>query len=304
MDSDERQTMHMLNYPDVSQTDAFIVEFDGAIEAHMDWTRRILRCAVLHTPPGDDVMSPVAHTLCRFGHWFRLNAEYFRELDSSSVPHVEELHQAMHDAMRCICADVMKGNPGKISDLDAFERSQSELLMLLARLKTLCISNAVRHDPLTGLPLRYGIERDYALCMKDARRNHTRVYVVLIDVDHFKRINDEHGHPAGDMVLQHLAGTLRSVLRDNEPLYRFGGEEFLWLMRCDTPFVAERSAGRLLSTIRETPAEADGIRIALTVTLGLAEAAENEEISSAIKRADVALYQGKNEGRDRYVIAS
>ncbi len=285
-----------------SHTDKFIVEFDAAIEAHMNWTRRILRCAVLHTPPGDDVMSPIAHMLCQFGHWFRLNTERFEELDSESVPQVEMLHQSMHDAMRSICKDVMKGSAGLEADLEKFERSQSELLTLLARLKTLCISNAVRHDPMTGLPLRHGIERDYALCMKDARRNHTRVYVVLIDVDHFKRINDEYGHPAGDLALQQLANTLKSVLRDNEPLYRFGGEEFLWLMRCDSAMEAEKSASRLVSTIRETPI--DGLLIPMTVTLGLAQAGELEELSSAIKRADVALYQGKMDGRDRFVIAS
>ena len=297
--------MHMLNLSPAGQTDSFIVEFDAAIEAHMDWTRRILRCAVLHTPPGEDVMSPVSHTLCRFGHWFSQNVEYFRELDSESVPHVEDLHQAMHDAMRNICADVMNGVPGKESDLLAFEHAQSELLTLLARLKTLCISIAVRHDPLTGLPLRHGIERDFSLCMKDARRKRTRVYIVLIDVDHFKRINDLHGHPTGDLVLRHLAGTLRLCLRDNDPLYRFGGEEFLWLMRCESAEEAEKSAIRLIASIRATPAIIAGLPspIQMTVTLGLASAGEDEELASAIKRADVALYQGKRDGRDRLVIA-
>ena len=298
--------MSMLNLSLTGQTDSFIAEFDAAIEAHMDWTRRILRCAVLHTHPGEDVMSPVAHTLCHFGHWFRLNTEYFEELDGESALHVESLHKAMHDAMRSICADVMNGNAGKEADLQAFEHAQSELLMLLARLKTLCISHAVRHDPLTGLPLRHGIERDFALCMKDARRSHTLVYVSLIDVDHFKRINDDHGHPAGDLVLRHLADMLRLSLRDNEPLYRFGGEEFLWLMRCTSADEAEKSASRLLAAIRATPVSIANLAtpIALTVTLGLVRAGENEEISSAIRRADVALYQGKKDGRNRFVIAS
>ncbi len=109
------------------------------------------------------------------------------------------------------------------------------------------------NDPLTGLPLRYGIESDFDHCQKDALRNHSLLYVVMIDIDHFKRINDSYGHPVGDMVLRHLAGTLKQNLRGNEPLYRYGGEEFLWLMQCKSVEEAKQSAHRLLSTIRTTP---------------------------------------------------
>ena len=162
----------------------------------------------------------------------------------------------------------------------------------------------MRNDPLTGLPLRYGIESDFTHCQKDVQRNHSLLYVVMIDVDHFKRINDSYGHPVGDMVLRHLAGTLKQSLRGNEPLYRFGGEEFLWLMQCKSAGEAEQSAHRLLTTIRTTPVPIpDNPPVTLTVTLGLAQVGEQEELSSAIQRADVALYEGKKSGRDRYVFA-
>jgi diguanylate cyclase len=292
--------------PDFSpETDTFIAEFDAAIEAHMEWTRRILRCAVLHTSPGEDVLAPMAHTLCRFGRWFISNRAHFEAIDVDSARHVEEVHQAMHDSIRTICTDVMTGRPGQNADLEAFEHSQSELLTLLARLKTLTLSNAVRHDPLTGLPLRYGIENDFTLCQKDSKRTHTLLYVVMIDIDNFKRINDNHGHQVGDMALSHLADALKRAMRSNEPLYRFGGEEFLWLMRCDSAEDAEQSARRIVTTVRTTPVPIpDGGSLALTVTLGLAQVGEQEDMSSAIKRADVALYEGKNGGRDRYVIAN
>lgn len=290
--------------PDLShETNTFISEFDAAIEAHMEWTRRILRCAVLHTSPGEDVLAPMAHELCRFGRWFLLNRAHFESIDTDSVQCVEAAHQTMHDAIRAICADVMTGRAGQNADLIAFEQSQSELLTLLAKLKTLTLSNAVRLDHLTGLPLRYGIENDFTLCQKDAKRTGTLLYAAMIDIDHFKRINDSHGHPVGDMVLCQLANTLKGTLRSNEPLYRFGGEEFLWLMRCKSLEEAEQSARRIVTTIRTTPVLiTDGESLALTVTLGLALVGEQEEMSSAIKRADVALYEGKNGGRDRYVI--
>jgi len=290
--------------PELSaETDTFIAEFDAAIEAHMEWTRRILRCVVLRTSPGQDVLAPMAHTLCRFGRWFQLNREHFDAIDVNSVRRVEVVHQAMHDAIRSICADVMTDRPGQSADLEAFEQSQSELLTLLAKLKTLTLSSAVRHDHLTGLPLRYGIENDFTLCQKDANRTHSLLYVVMIDADHFKLVNDTYGHSVGDLVLCHLANTLKVALRSNEPLFRFGGEEFLWLMRCKSAEEADQSARRIVTTIRKTPTPiANSEPLELTVTLGLAQVGVQEDLSSAIKRADAALYEGKKGGRDCYVI--
>jgi diguanylate cyclase (GGDEF)-like protein len=210
----------------------------------------------------------------------------------------------MHDAIRSLCTQVMAGQPGLNGDLDQFETSQAELINLLAKYKTLILSNAVRHDPLTGLPLRYNIENDFALCQKEAQRNRTLLYVVMIDVDHFKSINDNHGHQVGDQVLRHLAGTLKQGLRGNEPLYRFGGEEFVWLLKCKSPEEARKSARRILASVGTTPVPIEnGETLRLTITMGLALVGETEDLSSAIKRADSAMYEGKQSGRNRFVIA-
>ena len=287
------------------ETEIFINEFDAAIETHLEWTRRILRCAVLHTSPDEDMLSSSAHELCRFGQWFRLNKDRFDEIDVEAVQHVEVVHKAMHDAIRSICVNAMNGIAGKESELKKFEESQSELLTVLAKYKTLMLSNAVRRDPLTGLPLRYGIESDFTLCRNDATRSRSLLYVVMIDIDHFKRINDHFGHPAGDAALQHLSNTLKRSLRSKEPLYRFGGEEFLWLLRCDSAEEAEQSAQRIVATISSTPVILPDVPpLVMTVTLGLALVDELDDVTSAIKRADLALYKGKHEGRNRYVIAS
>lgn len=287
-----------------ADTDNFVAELDSAVEAHMNWTRRIVRCAILRTAPGEDMFHPEAHILCRFGAWFKANRERFEALDAAATERVEAVHQTMHDAIRSICTHILEGQVGHSADLDTFEASQSELTTLLARFKTLSLSKAVRYDPLTELPLRYGIEKDFALCQKEAGRNNTLLYVVMIDVDHFKAVNDTYGHLVGDRVLRHLAGTLKRKLRGNEPLYRFGGEEFLWLLKCGSPEAAEQTAHRVVTTIASTPVRiADEKFLTLTVTLGLAHADLQEELSSAITRADHALYEGKRSGRNRYVIA-
>lgn len=285
-------------------TEAFIGELDAAVEAHMDGTRRIIRCAVLHTMPGDDVLDPLAHALCGFGAWFTENRMQFEALDPAAAQRVETAHRAMHDAIRSICNHVMAGEPGHPEELDAFEACQAELSGLLAQFKTLILSQAVRHDPLTDLPLRYGIENDFALCQKEARRTRTLLYVVMIDIDHFKRVNDTYGHPTGDRVLRQLAATLKQTLRANEPLYRYGGEEFLWLLKCQTPAEAKQSARRVLASVGTTPIQiAENETLRLTITLGLARTGETEDFASALKRADLALYEGKHSGRNRFVFA-
>lgn len=270
----------------------------------MEWTSRILRCAVLRSTPGKDVLDPMAHTLCRFGVWFMANRGHFEALDAPAARRVEAAHQTMHDAIRSLCTQIMAGATGYPIDLDRFEQSQSELIGLLAHFKTLILSSAARSDPLTGLPLRYGIENDFALYQKEARRNRTLLYVVMIDVDHFKLVNDTYGHPVGDKVLRHLVSILKGTLRSNEPLYRFGGEEFLWLLKCKSAEEAEQSARRVLTTIGTTPVPiTDNKSLTLTVTLGMAQVGASEDLSSAISRADLALYEGKESGRNRFVVA-
>jgi len=291
--------------PDLSaETDSLVAELDAAVEAHMDWSRRILRCAVLRSTPGADVLDPMAHTLCRFGAWFTANRGEFEALDATSARRLDEVHRTMHDAIRVLCNQIMAGQAGQNGDLDKFEASQSELINLLANFKTLILSNAVRQDALTGLPLRYGIENDFMLYQKEARRNRTLLYVAMIDVDHFKSVNDTYGHPTGDRVLRHLADTLKQTLRSDEPLYRYGGEEFLWLLKCKSPEEAKQSARRVLAAVGTTPVPIQDDQILrMTITLGLAPAGEDEDLASVIKRADQALYEGKRSGRNRYVFA-
>lgn len=287
-----------------ADTDAFVAELDAAVESHLGWTRRILRCAVLRVMPGEEVLHPLAHTLCRFGTWFAANRRHFEALDADACQRVEAVHQTMHGAIRSICTHILAGQPGHDADLDAFEASQAELIALLANFKTVTLSGAVRADPLTGLPLRHRIEEDFVRCRKEAGRNRSLLYVAMIDVDHFKAVNDSYGHLAGDRVLRHLADTMKRTMRGNEPLYRFGGEEFLWLLQCRTPEEAKLSARRVLATVGTTPVPlSEDETLRMTITLGLAQTGEHETLASAIERADQALYEGKRSGRNRYVFA-
>jgi diguanylate cyclase len=288
---------------DLSQELAgFITELDAAVEAHMNWTRRVLRCAVLRTSPGEDVLAPLAHTLCRFGRWFTLRQSDFEKLSVQKTRRLLAVHQAMHDAIRSICTDVLDGRPGQSSNIDAFEQTQTELIFLLAEFKTQFLATATQYDELTGLALRHGIEEEFIQLQQLCKRNKLLLHVALIDVDNFKRINDSYGHPAGDIVLRHLAGTLKHNIRPGEPLYRYGGDEFLLLMQTESLDEAVSAAERLISVVRNAPVHIPQ-SLALTITMGLSLVRDGEELHSVIERVDRALFQAKKAGRDRYVIA-
>jgi len=286
----------------VDEAKCFIVELDKAVEAHLDWTRRVMRCAVLHTSPGDDVLAVDAHTLCRFGHWFSAQKHHFEKLDAQKTHEIDVVHQTMHGAIRQICNCILDGHPGNSTDVDVFEKAQSDLIRLMAWFKTEFLAEAMGHDPLTGLPMRLGLAEAYMHLQKQCNRDRNLLYVGLIDADHFKSVNDNYGHTVGDMALRHLANTLKGVLRLHEPLFRYGGEEFLVLMQCESPEAAAMAAKRIVNRVGEVPMLLPSAQLVLTVTLGMAQASLDGSMDEVIERADKALYAGKHAGRNRYVI--
>jgi diguanylate cyclase len=284
--------------------DNFIRELDAAVETHLGWTRRVMRCAVLHTSPGEDVLDPVAHTLCYFGRWFVSRQADFENLDARKTQRIIVVHRTLHDAIRSICANVLAGSPGNSADLDDFEQTQTELIKLLAEFKTQILSAAAHQDQLTGLPLRFGIEQEFVRLQKLRERHRLLLYVAMIDIDHFKQVNDTYGHQVGDAALRHVADILKSNLRDNDMLFRFGGEEFLMLMLAGSSGESAAASERLVNAVRSTPFSIPKrTPLTLTVTMGISGAAENERLATVLARADRALYEGKSTGRDRYAFA-
>ena len=152
-------------------------------------------------------------------------------------------------------------------------------------------------DSLTGLPNRRGalaaIEEGWA---RPGTRSHA---ALLVDIDHFKTINDTHGHAAGDAVIQMLGSALRGCLRPGDVAARLGGDEFLIFARdCDLPS-AEKLAQRLLEAVRTTA----GSPIPFAVSVGISAAtAADASFDVLYRRADTALYRAKAEGKNRYAV--
>ncbi len=155
------------------------------------------------------------------------------------------------------------------------------------------LRDAARHDPLTGLPNRRAWEERLDQELARGRRSGLGLCLALLDLDHFKAVNDGHGHDAGDRLLAGVADAWRTDLREADLLARLGGDEFgLLLVECDLEG-AERALARLRAC---TPAPS-------TTSIGLAEWDGLEDAHALTNRADVALYASKRAGRDRMTSA-
>ena len=141
-----------------------------------------------------------------------------------------------------------------------------------------------------------------------ARRYKTELTLGMLDVDHFKRINDGYGHPAGDAVLSHLASILTASVRSTDVVARYGGEEFGFLLveaaAPEAEIITNRLRERVAQHRFEVPAvDGDMLTLGCTVSIGLAQFREPDNQSTLLQRADSALYEAKNSGRNRVWVA-
>nr|WP_255603798.1 GGDEF domain-containing protein [Oscillochloris sp. ZM17-4] len=155
-------------------------------------------------------------------------------------------------------------------------------------------------DELTQLPNRRSILLRLAEEVERAERYGSAISILMIDIDHFKQVNDRYGHPAGDEVLRDCAELLRCSIRTTDHIGRYGGEEFLCLL----PMTAEASAlvlaERLCREVERAPFAAEATALTMTISIGVAELGiKRDTIGQLLSHADSALYLAKERGRNR-----
>ncbi|WP_238067114.1 diguanylate cyclase [Pseudomonas shirazica] len=154
-------------------------------------------------------------------------------------------------------------------------------------------------DPLTGLPNRAAWSERVEREMLEWQAHGGHLAMAILDLDHFKRINDSYGHLAGDKVLKIVADQLRKRLRSGDFIARFGGEEFVLLLPQTSPAAAAQIAEVLRATIEACPFHFKGERVVITTSIGLGAFRSGERGDQVLKRADAALYRAKESGRNR-----
>jgi diguanylate cyclase (GGDEF)-like protein len=185
------------------------------------------------------------------------------------------------------------------------ETINQELMMEIEhrRALELKLKEMASTDPLTGLANRREYETLFMHEIHRARRSGTPLAACILDLDHFKRVNDTYGHAAGDAVLRNTAQLLKQKLRTMDIIGRLGGEEFIILLPETTIDQAAAIGTRLLEALAEMEIDVGKTVIRVTATIGISGLIdEDETFNSIIARADEALYRGKNAGRNRVEI--
>jgi diguanylate cyclase (GGDEF)-like protein len=167
----------------------------------------------------------------------------------------------------------------------------------------IALTEASTHDALTGIANRRLLTDRLREESERAKRYSRPLCLVMVDIDRFKAINDSHGHEIGDNVLVEVVRVLEAEIREHDLCGRWGGEEFLVMMPETTRDHAVLAMERLRQAVASLRVRVNDDSLSVTVSLGMAELRADENYSSAINRADVALLRAKRNGRDRYELA-
>ncbi len=285
---------------------------DARIEAGEPLTPEWLLCARRETfganenDAVDEMMAHLAGNLDEFSRTTQAAKIAAKDYKSALASHVDEL----------INPQQMSGLLGELAGLASAMLDRTRALekdMARSELQTKALSRSLsdarrsaEEDQLTGLPNRRAFEAHFASEYDEARLTGEPLCVAFCDVDHFKAINDRHGHEAGDRVLRSIAQSLARVAHNGCHVARHGGEEFVVLLRG----YALDQACSLLETARSQQAERRLVNRAndlpfgkVTFSAGVADVYAHADARSALRAADEALFRAKSEGRNRIVVA-
>lgn len=277
-----------------------IGELNQAIAQHYIWSSQLTTTALFHDSPDPEVMDTESHLHCRFSKWLAIRLR-LKDVEDPEVKQLEERHALMHASMRELLLAMQQGTLTR-PQLQDYYATQRAFLDAIDRYKTELIALRNNHDALTGLPLRKLLYRDFPLLQQAVDRNAApSLYLTLIDIDHFKQVNDKYGHTTGDAVLRELGSLLSLNSRSQDKTYRFGGEEFILLHVCDSDAAFNATLERLMAQIRAHNFITPTGTLQITVTCGAVHAVGDEALQTLIEKADRAMYLGKQQGRDRII---
>ena len=205
----------------------------------------------------------------------------------------------------CISLNSHQANAFEAQDLQFFSVIGYQMAATLKHFQRFSsVKNMAIYDTLTSLHNRRYFEERLGLETQKSFRSGTPLAMIMVDIDHFKKVNDTFGHTEGDKVLREISYLLRSSVRKKDVVARYGGEEFILILPEATPEVSSIIAERIRRAVENTPFEVGNVRLKLTVSLGVSHFPDDRPSSKEdlVRMADVALYDAKRGGRNRVCV--
>lgn len=275
-------------------------------ESHLVWIDQLIK-AVEQRDPGN--MPELDHTRCEFGNWLLEQAPQLIR-DRSHIEQISSIHKSMHDVVNEVRARMQqpRANGPLYALLKKAETYSLELGNEISLLNSIIIMSVYNKDPLTGFLNRRFLDRVLINQMEIAKATETAFSLVMFDIDHFKKLNDKHGHQVGDRALEHVAAIVRETLRQSDLVFRYGGEEFLIILPSTHLESARGLAERLRQRLEEQPLAMGARLIPVTASFGVTEVApsgylviDNSLLREVMAECDGRLYMAKHRGRNRVV---
>ena len=213
---------------------------------------------------------------------------------------IEELGPVLQNAIRAtrhMASETMRSRDDLQAMREKTELAEAEISKLHHELDR--VSAQARHDPLTGALNRRGLDEAIQREISTARRKGTNLCLALLDIDNFKKLNDDLGHEAGDEALTHLAKVTRECMRPQDTLARYGGEEFVILLPDTDLAHGIATLTRLQRELTRNFFLRENLKVLITFSAGVAQLAPDEAAIDGIKRADQAMYIAKRTGKNR-----
>lgn len=272
---------------------------DETAAEHVEWLLDWARAIACKQQPPPAVAAENAALLSSFGHWHDRHADD-PLVDQPAFRALAKAHAAMHEHGAWLARKGWRDDALPRAEYDAFAVKVRVFHQRLLRIERAFRRAEVELDALTGIHNRKSVEREIRRERARAERHGRPMTIALADLDRFKRVNDEHGHAAGDEVLSVAATTFGHGVRPYDHVFRFGGEEFLICLPDADIITACQVIGRLRKTLERTPIELpSGETLHVTASFGLAAVEHGLGLADVIERADQALYAAKKAGRNR-----
>jgi diguanylate cyclase (GGDEF)-like protein len=267
------------------------------IDDHIAWMRSWTRAAFYevqnHAARAESMLAPAS-----FSVWRSEAAKSVQDQPALDrlVAHYDQLHRMA----RLVLLKAPEGESVPVGDYDAVATKYEELVLGLRRFERALSTAESGLDTLTGLRSRTGMRDDLTRELRRFERTNKPFCIAMLDLDHFKRVNDTYGHENGDKVLSAVADYIGRTLRAFDDAWRWGGEEILMCLKEADIQAGVLAMERLRSGLEKLPIRLDnGNTICVTASIGLVSAAINSNIDEMLIQVDKALYRAKAAGRNR-----